>query len=472
MTINENSVSFKQFGKQFQEKTLQALLCDHSWAQQMIEVIKPSYFEQAHVRYLFEIYNDYWKSYKCFPTFQLVLTMTKDDFNETKDDVLCRNVVEYVRKIKTNPDMGDLPWVKEKSLDFCKNQALKEALEKAVDLIQEEKHETIVDVIKEAITVGTPNSSGHDFLEDLDARFVEENRFSIPTGIEGLDVKEILNGGLGRGEIGVLVAPTGVGKSHFLVQLGANAIRAKKNVLHYTYELRERSIGIRYDSNLCNISSSDIVAEKDFVKERYENMKDDLGRLIIKEFPTNHASVVTLRNHIEKLAITKKFVPDIVIVDYADIMRSTRQFDSVRHELKLVYEELRGLAMELNIPIWTASQSNRESANSEIVGLENIAESFAKVMVCDVVLTLARKPLQKANGQGNLFVAKNRLGKDGIVFPVKVDTSTSTFDVMERETDLEQYEQTVKKDMKSHLRDKWNELANDRVVELRSVEGV
>src|SRR5690606_36827581 len=110
-------------------------------------------------------------------------------------------------------------------------QALKEAIEHAVDLIQEERHETIVDVIKKAITVGTPTHAGHDFFDDIESRYIEENRFFIPTGIPQLDAREIMNGGLGKGEIGVMVAPTGVGKSHFLVQIGANALRRGKNVL-------------------------------------------------------------------------------------------------------------------------------------------------------------------------------------------------------------------------------------------------
>lgn len=465
--MSEN-VSFKSFGKPFQEKIMQALLSDHSWAQQMMEVIRPTYFEQVHIRYLFELYMGHWKTYKCFPTLQLLMTMAKDDLDGTNDEALCRDVVEYIKRIKVNPDINDLPWVKDKSLNFCRNQALKEALEHAVDLIQEERHETIVDVIKTAITVGTPNNSGHDFFDDAEARFVQEDRSIVPTGIPQLDARDIMNGGLGRGEIGVIVAPTGVGKSHFLIQLGANALRRGKNVLHYTFELRDTKIGHRYDSNFCGISSTDIINEREFVISKHKKMQDEgYGRLIIKEYPTNSASVLTLRSHIEKLAITKHFVPDIVLVDYADIMRSTRQFDSLRHELKLIYEELRGLGMDLGIPVWTASQSNRESTNSDIVGLEAISESFAKAMVCDFVITLSRKPVQKAKGVGNLFIAKNRLGKDGIVMPCRINTATSSFEVMDHEIDLEELEKTHNSDMKDLLKKKWNEVGNDRLQQLR-----
>jgi replicative DNA helicase len=359
--------------------------------------------------------------------------------------------------------MGDLQYVKDKSLDFCKRQAFKEALEKAVELISTDKFESVVDLMKTAVAVGMPNSVGHDFFEDKEARFVKNRRLVCPTGIKRLDAGDILRGGLGRGEIGVITANTGVGKSHFLVQMGANAMRAGKNVIHYTFELSEHATGLRFDSNLCSIPSNDVPDHKDIVFKRYE--QNDLGRLIIKEYPTGSASVVTIRNHIEKLAM-KGFAPGLILVDYADVMRSTRSYDSLRHELKLIYEELRNMSMELQIPIWTASQANRDSAKSDIVGLENMAEAYSKAMVADVVLSLSRKPMEKASGQGRLFIAKNRAGRDGLVFPIHIDTARSTIEILD-ETQLTLNE-AVRQDestMKQLLKQKWSEVSE------RSSEG-
>ena len=192
--------------------------------------------------------------------------------------------------------------------------------------------------------------------------------------------------------------------------------------------------------------------------------------MIIKDYPTNTATVSTLKAHIEKLAITKSFKPDVIIIDYADIMRSSRQYDSLRHELKLVYEELRGMAMELRIPVWSASQTNRESTDSEIVGLDKISESFGKAMVCDFIISLSRKPLQKAKGLCNLFIPKNRLGKDGILFPAKIDTARSNIEILDRTIDLEEFEKSADTGMKQILKDKWNEVANERMLELRQVK--
>jgi replicative DNA helicase len=169
-----------------------------------------------------------------------------------------------------------------------------------------------------------------------------------------------------------------------------------------------------------------------------------------------------LRNHIEKLNL-KGFVPSLIIIDYADIMRSSRTFDSLRHELKLVYEELRNLAMELNIPIWTASQANREASSSDVVGLENMSEAYGKAMVADVVVSISRKPSEKADGSGRLFVAKNRAGRDGILFPIHIDTSQSRIKILdENSLTLQESMTQENNDAKKLLRKKWQEVTGSK----------
>ena len=191
--------------------------------------------------------------------------------------------------------------------------------------------------------------------------------------------------------------------------------------------------------------------------EFYEKA-EDLGRLMIKEYPTGAASVTTIRNHIEKLAL-RNFKPSLILIDYADIMRSSRQYDSLRHELKLIYEELRNLSMELRVPIWTASQANRDSANSDIVGLENMSEAYGKAMVADLVVSISRKPAEKATGSGRLFVAKNRAGKDGILFPIHIDTARSSIKVVDGEAStLAQAQKDEKEEARALIKKKWKEI--------------
>jgi len=460
MSENFSDPLFKNYGKRFQEQIFQGLLTDHAWATQVIEVMKADYFDLKYLAFLTDRYFKHFEKYKCFPTMQLLVSIVKEDLKAGPDAILKDQIIDFLTRMRANPDVGDLGYVKEKTLDFCKRQAFREALEKAVEMVATDKFESVVDLMKHAVSVGMPNTVGHDFLEDAEARFVKINRNPCPTGLDVIDSKDILRGGLGRGELGVVVAATGVGKSHWLVAMGAHALKLGKNVVHYTFELTETSVGLRYDSNLCGITSSDVPDRKDEVLKTYETM--ELGRLIIKEYPTGAATVQTLRSHIEKLSL-KGFIPSLIIIDYADIMRSSRTFDSLRHELKLVYEELRNLAMELNLPIWTASQSNREGSNADVVGLENMSEAYGKAMVADVVMSLSRKPSEKADGSGRLFVAKNRAGKDGVLFPIHIDTSQSRIKVLD-ENSLTLSESMTQdgSDAKKLLRKKWQEVTGNK----------
>jgi len=451
---------FKSYGKKFQEQIFQGLLTDHPWATQMVEVMNPTYFDLKYLSFLTDRYFKHYNKYKTFPTMQLLISIIKEDLHSGPDAILKDQIIDCLHRIRTNPDPGDLPYVKEKSLDFCRRQAFREALESAVEMVATDKFESVVDLMKKAVSVGMANTTGHDFFEDAEARFVKVNRNPCPTGLDVIDGKEILRGGLGRGELGVVVAPTGVGKSHWLTAMGAHALKMGKNVVHYTFELTETAVGLRYDSNLCSIPSNDVPDMKEDVLKMYETM--DLGRLIIKEYPTGTATVQTLRNHIEKLSL-KGFIPNLIIIDYADIMRSSRTFDSLRHELKLVYEELRNLAMELNLPVWTASQANREASGAEVVGLENMSEAYGKAMVADVVVSISRKPSEKADGSGRLFIAKNRAGKDGILFPIHIDTSQSRISILdENSLSLSETVSNDRRDEKKLLRKKWLEVTGTK----------
>ena len=194
-----------------------------------------------------------------------------------------------------------------------------------------------------------------------------------------------------------------------------------------------------------------------------------LGRLFIKEYPTGSATIMTLKTHIEKLAL-KGFVPDIIIIDYADIMRSTRKYDSLRHELKLIYEELRNLAMELNLPIWSASQANRQASNADIVGLENMSEAYGKAMIADVVLSLSRKPVEKAKGTARLFIAKNRAGRDGLVYNIGIDTSKSKFTIIDDNVlTFEESQNSTEKEMKNLLKSKWQQIGKNKDLQLLKI---
>jgi replicative DNA helicase len=447
------STSFSSYGKSFQEKIFQGMATDKEWAQQMHEVMAPDYFDLKYLQFLTTHYFNYYDKYRCFPTMQLLIQIIRDELAHDKADQLLKDqIVAFLQRMRMNQHPEDLPYVKEKALQFCKRQAFKEALTQAVELVQGEQFESVVDLMRTAVSVGMPQSIGHEFFEDVEARFQEIQRITSPTGIPQLDCKEVLDGGLGRGELGVVVAPTGVGKSHWLVNMGAEALKRGKTVVHYTFELSETLTGKRYDANITDIPVSDLIDRKDEVLKHYED--NDYGNLIIKYYPCRSASVNTIRNHLEKLKL-RNYTPSVVVIDYADVMKSTKSYDALRLELQLIYEELRQMAADFNVPVWTASQSNRNGANADMVGLENMGESYGKAQVSDVVLGLSRKPEEKASGYARLFVAKNRAGMDGLNMVIKIDTAKSTFKVASSE---EQETYDLITNPKQKMKELWNQV--------------
>lgn len=465
MTDNDPSIdgadspSFSEYGEDFQERVIQALLIDFAWAEQVQEIIRVEYFDLEHFQYLVRRYYDYFNKYSTFPTIAILANIVKESLKDGvgADEIVLCKIVPLLKKIKKDPDLRDLPYVKEKALDFCKKQAMKEALYKSTELILENDYDEVIEVMKKALVAGEESSVGHDFEEDREARFNDIQRNPIPTGIPHLDQQEVLNGGLGRGELGIFVAAPSVGKSHWLVHMGASALKNGFNVLHYTLEMGEAEVGRRYDGWFTGINNRDVTKNRELINRWYEENGQNLGRLIIKEYPSSTVTTNTFRAHVQKLMTKKNFYPDLVIVDYADEMCSIKKFDSAssRHEFKAIYRDLRNLGREMSpkFAVWSASQSNREGSSAEIVTGENMAESYRKLDVPDFVFTGACRPDQKASGAIRGFSAKNRNGRDGDILPMRVDKTTSRFSVITEEefASLVQTEKEQENDLKSRI---------------------
>lgn len=435
----DSKKSFANFDRHFQEKVVQAMLTDRQWAAQIAEVINLDYFDYAYLRQLTSKYLGYYQKYKEFPSLELFVSVVREDLKNEADAALDLQIKTVIVNTKNKKDLGDLQHVKEVALSFCRQQGFKNALVECADLVNEEdQYDRAVEIIKSAITAGQAHSPGMDLENDIDARYSETYRNTVRTniqsvnGVDSLDARKILNGGAGAGELNVVIAPTGVGKSHFLVHIGAQALLQNKNVLHFTFELNERAVGIRYDSHLLDIDSLECPERKQEVKDFYLENAGKIGRLRVKYFPTGSATVNTLRSFIDKLSL-ENFRPDLIVVDYAGIMRSTERYELPRMELKKIYEELRCFAAEQDVPVWTACQSNKEGADSEIISLANMSEAYAQAHICDFVVGLGRPETQKATGFGTIFIAKNRAGLDGISYKVRINTARSRITMLSEE---------------------------------------
>jgi len=333
-----------------------------------------------------------------------------------------------------------------------------------VDDLGSKKYDSIKTRIDKALKAGSDRNIGHLYKEKvmIDQRMSDAARACVPTPWDVIN--DITDGGSAGGDLFVLMAPPGIGKTWGLVNIGVNAIKKGLTVVHYTMELNENYVGRRYDANISGIAGQNLKYHKEDV-ERAVNAID--GTLVIKYYPPQAATVNTIRAHIDK-CILQGHRPNLIIVDYADLLRcaaSTMKME-IRHALGNIYEDLRALAGEYNIPVWTASQANRSSLEHDIIGAEKIAEAFSKMMIADFVVSLSRKVEDKLAGTGRWHVIKNRFGPDGITFPSKINTATGSIQIYE--------ESTVQgKDVK-HQMDKGNEyvrlLIKKKHAELMNIE--
>ncbi len=399
------------YGYSFQIKVITALLTDKSFLQQISDIILPSYFESDANNWIVETILQYHLDYKASPSLEVM----KVKLEEVDHEVLKTQIVQYLKDAWKFTEADDLEFIKQQALDFCKNQEIKKAILSSVDLLKNGRYEEIKSKIDGALKAGGDKDIGHDYMTSIEERYTDSVRDTKETPWEVLN--DLTDGGLGKGELAVFVAPAGIGKSWGLINIGAHAIKKGMTVLHYTLELNEAYVGLRYDSVVTGIANQNLKHYQSQVKEDLEKID---GELIIKHYPTKSVSVIGLRSHIEKCIMQGK-KPDIIIVDYADLLRGHGQ--EKRHELEGIYEDLRGMAGEYEIPVWTASQANRSALEEDVIDASKIAESYGKVMVADFVLSLSRKVADKLAGTGRWHVIKNRFGPDGITLPSKMNTS-------------------------------------------------
>lgn len=415
-------IDFSKYGKRFQESLAQMILDDRPFADQIEEVLDTQFFELKYLRVFVSTVYEYRKRYGVHPTKEILASILRTELG-SHNEAVQKQVRDYFARtlIKTVDDEG---YIKETSLDFCKKQKLKDALMQSVDLIQNSSYDEVRKVIDNALNLGTDNDFGHEFLKDFQLRYELKARNPVSTGWDKIDA--LTKKGLGSGELGVVIAPTGAGKSMVLAHLGAQAIKAGKNVAHYTLELSEAVTGQRYDSCISKIPLNSLFNQKEEVLEIISDLQ---GSLVIKEYPTKTASTNTIRAHLEKLKKRNHKI-DMILVDYADLLRPVTNFREKRNELESIYEDLRAIAQEYQCPVWTASQTNRTGLNAEVVTMESISEAFNKCFVSDFICSISRTIKDKTANTGRMFIAKNRNGPDGLVFPIFMDTNNVTIKVL------------------------------------------
>jgi replicative DNA helicase len=420
--------SIESYGISFQTKVVSALLTDKPFLQNVNDIITEEYFSNSAQKWIVDQVLKYYTKYHCPPTMDVL----KVEMKRLENDVLQVSIKEQLKEAYRSSDESDLTYVKEEFTNFCKNQQLKKALLSSVDLLKAGDYDSIRSLVDGALRSGQDKNIGHEYNKDTESRYREEERIPIPTPWN--EINALLQGGLGEGDFGLMFGNPGGGKSWSLVALGAYAVQAGFNVIHYTLELGESYVGRRYDAFFTQIPVNKITKFKDKVEEVTSMLP---GNLIIKEYPMGRASIGTVESHIKK-CIDLDFKPDLIIIDYVDLLSSKRKNKERKEEIDDIYTSTKGLARELKLPIWSVSQVNRAGAKDSIIEGDKAAGSYDKMMIADFAISLSRQKKDKVNGTGRFHIMKNRYGMDGMTFNAKVDTSTGHIEILNELTEEEE----------------------------------
>lgn len=393
---------------------LRSLVFNEDYARRVLPFIKPQYFSDMPEKIVYEKISDFILKYDKLPTKEsLFISIGKDDvLNDTIESAVKDIVISF------EPTNVDMQWLLENTESWCRDRALYLALMDSIKIADDKNGKlskgSIPKILTDALAVSFDPNVGHNYLEDTDSRFdfyhkVEEK---LPFDIECLNI--ITKDGVPRKTLNVLMAGTAVGKSLVLCHIASSYFMQGKNVLYITLEMSEARIAERIDANLLNISLEDLhTIPKDLYDKRIKSLKSKtVGRLIIKEYPTASASSTHFRALLNELNLKTGFVPDAIFIDYLNIAISSRLTANSNANsytyVKSIAEELRGLAVEFNLPIWTATQTNRQGYASTDIGLENTSESFGLPATADFMLALSTSEELDKLGQILIKQLKNR----------------------------------------------------------------
>lgn len=439
--------------EKLQQKLLIILLLDKNFCDVIFDVIKEEYFSKQYLKVIFKNIGVYLSEYQKIPSVNILKEILSTNEEIIKDEFVNEKIVEFFKQIDNMDEtfVDDFEYIKDNALEFCKYNATKEALIDSLSYLNDnEKHvnyENITATIEKITTKDNKSNllKYEKLNENITDSLINEFDKTVPTGIKDLDVL-LPNGGVPITGLGFLIAPTGYGKSHFLINMTSNAIENGFNVLYVSAELREKRIRKRLYANLIKKKSNDINELDDAIIK--EKLKDIKGKCIIKFFPSKSASIQEIKKLIKKVEIIEKIKLDLVIIDYADLFTYDGKvlYEKNYQMLSDMYQELRGYGGLYNVAMWTVSQANREGVGQEIFDLDKIAEAFGKTAPADVVLCLGRTRKDQLNGTATLMLAKNRDGEgQGTQWFCKMDTATSSFEVLNEKNSF--YNEDSKKEL-------------------------
>jgi len=408
------------YGAVFQLKVLGALLTQRQFLLNIIDSLDSDYFESSAHKWVIEYIQKYFSEYHTTPTVETMSIEVKKIDNE----VLKISITETLREAYKLSDQSDLEWVETEFSTFCRNQQVKKAILNSVSLLEINDFDSIFQLISKAVKAGEEKTIGLDYSLDIEARYRKDDRNCIPFPWPVFN--DLTQGGYGKGDLVLIFGNPKGGKSWAVVAMGAYAAALGFNVVHYSLELGEGYVGLRYDAVFSGIEVDKLSSHRKEVDEIVKKVK---GKLIIKEYPPKRASFDTIESHLQQLEHQNDFKPDLIIIDYLDYMRTRSSRKERKDEIDDVYINAKSFAKERGIPVISPSQANRTGAGEGILEGKHAAGSYEKIMIGDILISLARNRKDRINGTGMWHIMGNRYGPDGLTFKSKINTSNGFIEI-------------------------------------------
>jgi replicative DNA helicase len=425
--MNKN---FDYLGNTFQIQLLNQIIVDKDFSSSIMDVIESVYFDNKYFKIILQMTKEYYKKYESTPNFDTLGQIVRSEISQ---EMVAKIVLDTIKQIQDAPIEGTM-FVQEKALKFCKQQELQKAMDKAQKIITQgdfESYDKVEGLMRDALQVGEIDKGQTDIFENLDTVLDEDYRHPIPMGIPGID--KLLKGGLAKGEIGVILAPTGVGKTTILSKIANTAFNLGYNVLQIFFEDNPKIIQRKHFTMWTGIEPDNLVLHKEDVMSKITEIKETMqNRLILKKMASDTMTMNQIKGQVRKM-IADGIKIDLVLVDYIDcILPESTSKDEWKAEGS-VMRGFEAMCHELDLVGWTATQGNRSSISAEVVTTDQMGGSIKKAQVGHVIISVAKTLTQKEMNLATIAITKSRLGKDGVVFEnckfnnelLEIDTESS-----------------------------------------------
>jgi replicative DNA helicase len=405
--------NFNYLGNTFQLQLLNQIVIDKEFSRSIIDVIELNYFENKYFKIIIQMVKEYYVKYESTPSFDTLEQIAKSEISQ---ELAAKIVLDTIKQVKDAPFEG-VTFVQEKALKFCKQQELQKVMTKAQKIIdggEFENYDTLEEMVREALQVGEVDKGTEDVFHNLDDVLNDDFRHPIPMGIPSID--KLLKGGLAKGEIGVVLAPTGVGKSTLLTKIANHAFNLGYNVLQIFFEDNPKIIQRKHFTLWTGISPDELANQKEEVMRKIVEIKETMpNKLVLKKLPSDTMTMLQIKGQIRKMIAEGNKI-DMVLLDYIDCVVPDKNLGDEWKSEGSVMRGFESMCHELNLAGWTATQGNRSSISSEVVTTDQMGGSIKKAQVGHVIITVAKSLQQKEMKLATIAITKSRIGSDGIVF--------------------------------------------------------